>query len=161
MINGPAHGVQRGLRDSLEVLDAGAVLDQHHELVAAHPGHQVTVTAQVGAQALGDGPQQRVAGVVAQGVVDGLEVVQVQVADPDRVVRGRRRSRAASSRSKNSVRLGSPVSGSCMAWCASRVCRWWRSVMFSTIATTNRGLPCGSRTRDSTRWVQISSPSLR
>ena len=28
--------------------------------------------------------------------------------------------------------------------------------MFSTIATTNRGRPCWSRTRDSTRWVQIS-----
>ena len=86
--DGAAHGVQRGLRDPLQVVDPGAVLDQDHELVAAHPCHQVTVAAEFGAQPLGDGPQQRVAGVMAQGVVDGLEVVEVQVADPDRVLRG-------------------------------------------------------------------------
>ena len=52
------------------------VLDQHAELVAAEAGHAVSGTDR-GGQPGGDGDQQRVAGVVAKGVVDRLEVVEV------------------------------------------------------------------------------------
>ena len=51
-------------------------LGQDHELVAAQAGDRVAVAHQLG-QALGDGNQQPVAGVVAEVVVDGLELVQV------------------------------------------------------------------------------------
>ena len=50
--------------------------EQECELVAAQPGHRVGA-AQLAAQARGDVPQQDVAGLVAEGVVDLLEVVEV------------------------------------------------------------------------------------
>jgi hypothetical protein len=50
----------------------------HHELVAAHAGDRVHVADRAG-QALGGGPQQAVAGGVAEGVVHQLEVVDVEV----------------------------------------------------------------------------------
>ena len=63
----PAAGLQR--------LVAG-VLQQDHELVAAQPRHGVA-PGHAGAQALGDLLQQLVALLVAQRVVEHLEVVQV------------------------------------------------------------------------------------
>ena len=48
----------------------------HHEFVAAQPGHGIA-RAHAGGQALGDLLQQQVADVVAQGVVERLEIVQI------------------------------------------------------------------------------------
>ncbi len=62
------------LRDAPLVRD---VLEQNRELVAAQPGHGVADT-QRRPHARGDGLQHPVAGVVAERVVDDLEVVEVQ-----------------------------------------------------------------------------------
>jgi hypothetical protein len=51
--------------------------DEHGELVAAEPGRHVA-GLQAAPQPLGHHPQDLVAGGVAEAVVDGLEVVQVQ-----------------------------------------------------------------------------------
>src|SRR3712207_9146993 len=52
-------------------------LADHDELVATEAGHQVT-GAHRGTQPCGDLHEQFVAGGVAEGVVDDLEVVQVE-----------------------------------------------------------------------------------
>ena len=54
-------------------VDAG---QQQHELVAAVAGHDVRVPQSV-AQQLGDGLQDRVPGLVAEAVIDLLELVEV------------------------------------------------------------------------------------
>ena len=66
------------------------VLEQHRELVAAEARGEI-VLAQRGAQALGDGHEQRVAGGVPERVVDALEVVEVEEHDRRRVVVARER----------------------------------------------------------------------
>ena len=88
------------------VLDAR---EHDRELVAAEAGDDV-LRAHAVAQAAGDGDQQRVADGVAERVVDGLEVVDVD----EQHARACRRRRASSSRTRsmNSVRFGSSVSGS-------------------------------------------------
>ena len=77
------HG-DRGAQDGRQPLAQGDRLglvadlgDEHGELVAAEPGRQV-VRLQAAPQPLGHHPQDLVAGGVAEAVVDGLEVVQVQ-----------------------------------------------------------------------------------
>ena len=69
-----AHGL--GLLGRLGGLPA-QVLQQHQKLIAPEPGHRVAL-AHAGRQPLGDLLQQHIAHVVAQRVVQGLEVVQVQ-----------------------------------------------------------------------------------
>ena len=103
--------------------------EQDGELVAAEPGHGV-LGPDHGGQGARDLDQQRVAGVVTEGVVDLLEVVQVDDRDGRR-----RRTRparlprtAAARRSENNARLVSPVSGSWKARWRSRSCRLRRSV---------------------------------
>ena len=59
---------------------------EHGELVAAEPGDQVLL-ADGAAQALGDLDQQPVAGLVAEAVVDDLEVVEVEEEDGDALAR--------------------------------------------------------------------------
>ena len=91
---------------------------QDRELVAAEPGHGVR-RAQRARQPLADQLEQAVAVVVAERVVDLLEVVEVH--DHHRALAGRcggRASMAWWTRSWNSARLGSPVSVSCSAWCS-------------------------------------------
>ena len=68
----------------------GQVAQQHGELVAAEPGQGVAAAQRL-AQPGGDLPQQRVALVVAQRVVDLLEAVEVdqQQADELAAVAGR------------------------------------------------------------------------
>ena len=66
---------------SLRAMHAGLlavaqILQQHHELVAAQARHDVA-GAQALLQALGHFAQQRVAGLVAEAVVDELEAVEV------------------------------------------------------------------------------------
>ena len=72
--NGLLQGVGDALRGGERV---GAVLQQHRELVAAEPGHRVP-GAGGAAQPLGHPDQQLVTRRVPQGVVDDLEVVQVE-----------------------------------------------------------------------------------
>jgi hypothetical protein len=82
--------LQSALCQALQLLACsracGQVLRDHDELVAAHPGDEVAAVAQLGREPVGHGLQQLVADVVAEGVVDGLEAVEVEVADAD--VRG-------------------------------------------------------------------------
>ena len=75
--------LERLLERELDALgDAGgalvvAAVEQDGELVAAEPRRQVA-GAQAGAQAAGEGDQQLVADLVAEAVVDALEVVEVE-----------------------------------------------------------------------------------
>ncbi len=71
-----AEGLQQALGEGLGLLAEGA-LEQDDELVAAEAGEQ-RLGRRVAAQALGDAAQQQVADVVAEGVVDVLEVVEVE-----------------------------------------------------------------------------------
>ncbi|HEX2160445.1 MAG TPA: hypothetical protein VHF88_01325 [Thermoleophilaceae bacterium] len=65
------------------------VLEAEGELVAAEAGDEVGWT-QHSAQPLGDGDQQLVAGLVAERVVDQLEVVDVEEGDREATVAGAR-----------------------------------------------------------------------
>ncbi|MNZ49237.1 hypothetical protein D3C78_669980 [compost metagenome] len=60
------------------------VLQQHHEFVAAQPGHGVALAYAAG-EAQRDLPQQHVAAVVSQRIVQRLEVVQVDEDDRARM----------------------------------------------------------------------------
>ena len=131
---------------------------QHHEFVAAQPCHDV-VRADAGAQPPAHLDQHLVAGVVAQDVVDFLEVVQVQQQDVDG---GAARARAARSarRSLNSWRLDSPVSGSwkarALSWaaCSARSAMAWVIWSWAILAgVTSRKLQ--------TRPTTSSATSLR
>ena len=54
-------------------------MQDHHEFVPTKPAHRVA-RSQATAEALGDGHQQLVPHGMAMAVIDGLEVVQVEVA---------------------------------------------------------------------------------
>lgn len=88
-VEGFLYGGEHAPRQVGELFGAGGVLDQEGELVAAEACDQMSagapVAGLVGAlrQAGGDSGQQPVADPVAEGVVDGLEPVEVQVAQPD------------------------------------------------------------------------------
>ena len=94
-----------------------AVLEQHAELVAAEAREHV-VRAHARLQQPGDLAQQLVAGRVAAGVVDDLELVEVDVDHRVAHMPGSARadSIALVSRLSNSRRLIRPVSASCAAW---------------------------------------------
>ena len=90
---GEGGGDAIGDRDRLVLV--GEAVDEDAELVAAEAGDDVA-GPQVGAQPRRDRPQQLVAGVVADAVVDQLEVVEVEEEDPDRRARdGAARERVA------------------------------------------------------------------
>ncbi len=74
--------------DRQRLVFVGEAIDQDPELVAAEAGDDVS-RAQVGAQARRHGAQQGVAGVMAEAVVDQLEVVEVEEEDADRRARDR------------------------------------------------------------------------
>ena len=88
-------GLGEGGRDAVgdrhRLVLVGEAVDQDPELVAAEAGDDVA-GAQVGAQPRRHRAQQLVAGVVAEAVVDQLEVVEVEEEDPDRRARGGRRA---------------------------------------------------------------------
>ena len=90
---GAAHrvGLREGARhpvgDRQRLVLVGEPVDEDAELVAAEAGDDVA-GAQVGAQARRHRPQQVVAGVVADAVVDQLEVIKVEEEDADRRARG-------------------------------------------------------------------------
>ena len=141
-------GLEHGLGELGELLGAGRVLDQQRELVAAEPGDQGRAAAGVPrlvralGEPLGDGGEQPVADAVAEGVVDRLEAVEVQVAQPDPAGARSGRSYASASsgrrdsRSKKRVRLGSRVTGSCICRCRSRAWSSRRSLMSATDSST-------------------------
>ena len=79
----------------------GEAVDEDAELVAAEAGDDVA-GAQVGAQPRRDRAQQLVAGVVAEAVVDQLEVVEVEEEDPDRRAGDGRRASAPRRASRRS-----------------------------------------------------------
>ena len=89
---------------------AAGILDEQRERISAHPGHGHGQPRERVGEPPRDGDEKPVADVVAQGVVDRLEPVEVDVAEADPPGRART---AAASRSRNSARLASPVSGSC------------------------------------------------
>ena len=70
------------LRQGHGIRFGGEVLQQHHELVAAEPGHGVA-GPDAAAQPLRRLDQQPVARVVTQAVVDELEIVEVEEEQPD------------------------------------------------------------------------------
>ncbi len=74
-VEAAAQRLEDALGQHADVVPVGHPRD-HGELVAALPGHGVLVTQEV-AKPLGHGLQHAVADRVAQGVVDGLEVVEV------------------------------------------------------------------------------------
>src|SRR5690606_19512507 len=60
------------------------VLDEHREFISAKPRYHVTATRRV-QQPLGSGNQQTVALLMTERVVYGLEVVEIEEQDCDRV----------------------------------------------------------------------------
>ena len=62
-------------------LALGRIVDEDRELVAAHPGDQVAPGGHPLVQQAGHRDQERVADVVPEPVVDGLEPVEVEMAD--------------------------------------------------------------------------------
>jgi hypothetical protein len=72
---GGAERVQQPVGDRQRLLRPG-VGEQDGELVAAEPRRQV-VRSDVGAQPVGDGGEDAVTGGVTEGVVDVLEVVEI------------------------------------------------------------------------------------
>ena len=80
---GLGEGGGDALGDRHRLVLVGEAVDQDPELVAAEAGDGVA-RAQVGAQPRRHRPQQLVAGVVAEAVVDQLEAVEVEEEDPDR-----------------------------------------------------------------------------
>ena len=78
----------------------------------AHPAHDV-VAPDGGGQPLREGDEQLIAGGVAEAVVDVLEAIEIDEQHREHVVGWRtRRLIARLRRSRNSIRLGSRVSGS-------------------------------------------------
>ena len=97
-----AHALDHAQRVRL----VGDVLAQHRELVAAEAGDGVA-RPHGRPQAGGDRPQQRVAGPVAEAVVDHLEAVEVEEQHEDVPVGARRSpSSARASRSRNAPPVG-------------------------------------------------------
>src|SRR4051812_43101327 len=72
-LEGPGEGGRDALRNRHRLALVGEILDEDPELVATEAGDGVT-GPQVGAEARRDRAQQLVSGVVAEAVVDHLEV---------------------------------------------------------------------------------------
>ena len=80
-----ADGPQRPTGDQTGVVVVAQAGAQQHELVAPEAGHGVAAPGDPG-QAPADLDQHPVTGVVAERVVDGLEVVEVDEEQPDPAV---------------------------------------------------------------------------
>ena len=100
----PADRFEQRLRDDLARRSVGG-LEQHGELVAAEPRRGVA-GAHRPLDAARDLGEHLVADRMTEGVVDRLEVVEVEEAAPRPAPS--RRARAASTRSVKSARFGSP-----------------------------------------------------
>ncbi len=84
MLERRLEGGQQAFGDVERAGRVGRVLDQHRELVAAHPGDRVT-GSQRAAQPLRHPDEQLIAVAVPEAVVDVLEVVEVDEQDGQRV----------------------------------------------------------------------------
>ncbi len=124
----------------------GAAIGQEQgEFVAPQAGQQISRADEV-AQSFADRAQRPIADCLPQSLVDPSEVVDIDAQQADTV----RARRPASSRrwpsSRNSERLGSPVSASCRDRCrrllsaANRAISRWRAA--SRCAVTSRKIPC-------------------
>ena len=71
-------GFLKAIGDQQCARSQGVLLDDHHELVSAEAAESVGV-ADDSVESRRDRPQQLIAGLVAQGVVDGREVVEIHV----------------------------------------------------------------------------------
>src|SRR6185437_954565 len=78
--DGTNRGPEYTRSKDLDIVQAARVLAEQHELIAAEARHQVA-RARAGAQAGRRLPQERVAGLMAEGVVDLFEMVQVEEQD--------------------------------------------------------------------------------
>jgi len=109
-----AHHVQQPLGDQLRVSVVRSAVDEHDEFIAAHAPDRVG-TAQCTGEPGGHRDKQPVTGLMAERVVDVLEIVQVE--------KQRRTSRRGPAAAREQLfdavhdqgRFGSPVSGSCSA----------------------------------------------
>ena len=133
-----AAAIRWAIRDRRVLVDE--VLAQHHELVAAEPGDRVTGRSG-GAQSRRQLAQQQVADVVPAGVVDELEVIEIeeQHRDPGSGPAGRGRARARAGPG-TSDRFGRPVSGSWLAWWTSSSAASLRSVTSLTATSVSQPL---------------------
>ena len=112
--NGSSIARRERVGDDLGLLDGGAERQQHGELVAADAGHELGA-GDAGLQARADLAQQPVAGVVAERVVELLEVVEVDQQQRELGLDARGRRSWSRRGAANSLRrLARPVSGSCM-----------------------------------------------
>ena len=112
---GAATSVAQLLGQDGALLDVGLGQDEHELLAAVAADH--VARPQVGADRLGDAAQDDVAGRVAVGVVDGLEVVDVDEGDRQRPLVARRRARPRrTARRAARCRLATPVRRSIVAW---------------------------------------------
>ena len=97
------------------------VREQHHELVAADPVGGVG-RAHRGAQALAEGAEARVAGLVAERVVDLLQAVEIEHHDAEARARARTAGELALEVLVERRWFPSPVRLSVSAACARRRC---------------------------------------
>ena len=79
------HGLEDPVRQQCHVRGFIEALRQNHEFVTAQASQRVGV-AGTGGKALGDGLQQLVAALVADGIVDALEAVEVKEQDRDPLI---------------------------------------------------------------------------
>ena len=132
---------------------------EHEELVAAESSNDVGGT-HGGPEPRGDSHEQLVAGFVAEGVVDVLEVVDVDEDDSDVESRVRREPGA---RLREPVEEVLPVRQPrqrVVHRATNKLClRRFRPSMFSTIAVRWSGRPAPSRTSAITVRHQIGDPS--
>ncbi len=80
--DGMGKRAQETPRDADGILFIGEVRQDDGEFVAAHPAKRV-IFAQTGFEPLADGAEEAVAGVVAEGVIDELEAVEVDEHEAD------------------------------------------------------------------------------
>ena len=134
-----ARGLADAVGDQHHLALGGEVLEQERELVPAEPGHGVH-RAQQRAQPLAERRQQAVADGVAAGVVDLLEVVEVEeharrAGSPSG---GRARARRRAGRGTARGWAG-PVSWSCSAWWASSASARLRSIAWMSARRSSAG----------------------
>ena len=155
-LEGLAHHVEEALGDELRGDVRGAAVEQHDELVAAHPADRVR-PAQGARQPGRDRDEQPVAGAVAEGVVDVLEVVEVEEQQRARGVGGGGPGRASARRGPSPARGSAARStrragpGGAAGWCAATSCRRARSrpvpsTNISRPSSTLRAMPPTSST---------------
>jgi hypothetical protein len=109
-----AHRLAQRLGHAHRLIERAA-LEQDAELIAAQARQRIA-PAHLGLQQRADLAEQRIAGAVAAGVVDDLELVDIEVAQRVGGSRALALFSARSMRFSNSRRFTRPVSTSWLAW---------------------------------------------